>query len=218
MSVWRYGKTKQWEAEGRQLQVLHEEIAQGKEAREIDGVGIFFDETDARIPAIYAYWLRSFEARHRITVFTHLRQTYHPTVSDQDRFTVRPVPEMVNTFYILLRFGYNEPHTAVASAPGIIHAIEAYLVVEAAKFGSGSPRAQEIAAQKVTLAEAKGQKAPVYIFGRKDIQLSRHAGKNVIRNTAIKLFIFMRDIMTSKPRLWKLPSDQIVELGKAVVI
>ena len=218
MSVWRFGKTQQWEAEGRQLQTLHEEIATGKEYREIDGIGIFFDETDARVPAIYAYWLRSFEARHRITIFTHLRQTYHPTVSNADRFTIRPVVGMTNTFYVLLRFGYNEPRSAVASASGLVEALAAHLESEAGKAGIGSPRYLDVTKQKDALDRAKDEKAPVYIFGRKDIQLSSGTAKNVGQNSAIRIFIFMRDIMTSKPRLWKLPSDQIVEIGKAVVV
>jgi hypothetical protein len=125
---------------------------------------------------------------------------------------------MTNTFYVLLRFGYNEPRSAVASASGLVEALAAHLESEAGKAGIGSLRYLDVTKQKDALDRAKDEKAPVYIFGRKDIQLSSGTAKNIVQNIAIRIFIFMRDIMTSKPRLWKLPSDQIVEIGKAVVV
>ncbi|CAD6575128.1 MAG: hypothetical protein CYPHOPRED_005583 [Cyphobasidiales sp. Tagirdzhanova-0007] len=217
MVIWRTGKSWQWKAEAEQLALIREGVDFHKEYKTIDGVGVFFDETDEPAPPIFAYWLRAFEARHEITIFAHLRQTYHPTVSDQDRFHVSPIPDIPRTFRVLVRYGYSEPQSAITAASAVMNAVAAYLDIQRSNSASGTAAHIKAAEDAQVLAHANQKKAPIYLFGRKDIQL-KEGTRNPFKLAVVWVFIMMREVLTAKPKLWELPTDQIVEIGKALPI
>lgn len=223
MIVWRAGKSLQWKAEAELLDQLHAEVdVTAKVSRYIDGVGIFFDETDDKTPPIYSYWLRSFQARHAVLLFVHLRQTYHPTVADEDRYTVDFVKEIPNAYRILLRYGYNEPQKAISAASGLIDAVAAFLDGQHRSTLEGSKDATRARESFQILFNARHAKEPVYMFGRKVFQ-NQYNGKEeryagAVRGFTVWAYATIRDVMTSKPRLWDLPPNRVVEIGKAVLI
>jgi KUP system potassium uptake protein len=224
MVIWRTGKSLQWKAEAKALErMTHEVNPMSTGYNRIEGAGIFFDEMDDdKIPPIYSYWLRSFQARHQILLFVHLRQTYHPTVTDEDRFTVAYVPGLPDAYRILLRFGYNEPRSAITASAGLLDAVRVFLDKQISNSRRETKQFQIASEQMKTWSEAIKAKDPVYMFGRKVIQ-NKYEHKNksfsgAIKGMVVYAYSSIRDIMTSKPRLWELPPNSIVEIGKAVLI
>lgn len=224
MIVWRSGKSLQWSSEAEGLLKIQDEIDPTSDHyKSMEGVGIFFDEMDDMIPPIFSYWLRSFQSRHEVLIFVHLRQTYHPTVSDEDRYTIKHISGMPNTYRVLLRYGYNEPQSAISAAGGLVEAVSAFLERERALAHPDSPRHVTASQQALVLASANKAKEPVYMFGRKVFQ-NGYVGRRekrftgAFRGAIVWGYVLIRDTMTSKPRLWELPPNRIVEIGKAVVL
>lgn len=220
MIIWRTGKSWQWAAEDKAIAAMRQNVADFNEQHQctqIPGTGIFFDEMDDKIPPIFDYWVRSLQSVHKVTLFVHLRQTYHPTVLEEERYTVTSVPSLANTYKVLVRYGYNEARHAMEAAAAVIDAVDTFLDREVSNSQTGSMRHDKAIERQSVLNLAKAEKAPAYFFGRKDIQV-KGGTKNPIRRFIIFTFSLIRDVMVSKPRLWKLESDRIIEVGKAVVL
>lgn len=241
MTIWRAGKTWQWRAEAEQLQKARSQVlphsAYPKLEGEFDilttgvlrhatplttvdapfpaGIGVFFDEADDRIPAIFTYWLRSVEAQYQVSIFAHMRRTYRPVVDEANRFEIAPIPEYENTYKVLIRYGYNEPHASIAAAGNVVAALSGYINTQKSNSQPGTPRHAEALAREEALERAGTKREPVFLFGRKNIQVGEH-NQRLLKKAVIWLFASIRDVMTSKPRLFELDSDRVIEIGKAV--
>ena len=138
-------------------------------------------------------------------------------VTDEDRYQVTAIPEIPRTFRVLIRYGYAEPRSAIAAASAVISAVAASLDVQRSNTAPGTAAFDRAVHEAEILAEASFKKAPVYLFGRKDIQV-RSGTRNPLKLAVVWGFIGMRELLTAKPKLWALPAGQVVELGKAVPI
>ena len=208
----------QWNTEAASMPLLRAEVPLNKDYSEIDGAGVFFDEQDAETPPIYLHWLHSFRARYEYTILAHLRQTYYPTVEPEDRYTWQACRNIPHAYRVLVRYGYNEHESSISAASNLHLGLVDYFKQELAKAPVGSERHQSLQTEYEKLTAAlKKKEQPAYLFGRKDIQ-GQVGEKNIVRTFVVWGFSMIRDIMTSKPALWKLPAGQVVELGKAVII
>jgi KUP system potassium uptake protein len=118
--LWRYGKEKQWAAEGRGRydfsQFIKKNEAQKwtminngspRELTKIKGIAIYFDKAGEGVPAVYEEFLRKFEALPDLQVLLHLRALPIPYVSEDEKFEIirTSVP---NCYRIIVRHGYND--------------------------------------------------------------------------------------------------------------
>lgn len=181
------------------------------------GTGVFFDETDSDIPPIYSYWLQTFRARHKVTLFAHMRQVYHPTIAPEERFRITRVGSLPYAYRVLIRYGYNEHEAGLHAASTLPEHVLCHLKKQLDQCAIGSERCERLKAEVKTLQVAQAEKEPIFLFGRKDIQVSPD-DTNVLRKALVRVYAIIRDAMTDKAKLWSMPSDKIVELGNAVVI
>lgn len=118
--LWRYGKEKQWSAEGRArpelsaVVVRHEngkpklsEELGGAELTNIKGLGIFFDKAGTKVPAVYEEFLKKFQAKQEVHVFLHLRALAMPVVADEDKYQVTRT-SVPDCYRMILRHGYKD--------------------------------------------------------------------------------------------------------------
>ncbi|KAF1810362.1 potassium transporter [Eremomyces bilateralis CBS 781.70] len=116
--VWRYGKERQWTAEGKTCQISRtcsrktwiRSLSSRMSGAELRlGMGIFFDKTGDRVPAVYEEFLRKFEAQPEVCVFMHLRALHVPYVSpdEEDQYTVTRT-QFKNTYRVIIRYGYKD--------------------------------------------------------------------------------------------------------------
>lgn len=119
-ALWRYGKEKQWQAEGRGRTRLRHVVVKGSDGKlrlatdfgggeltTIKGLGIFFDKSGDMVPTVYEEFLRKFEAQQEVHVFLHLRALSKPHVPDEDRYTISRT-SIPNCYRLTVRHGYND--------------------------------------------------------------------------------------------------------------
>jgi KUP system potassium uptake protein len=118
--LWRYGKEKQWNAEGKNRPRLSNLIVSelggkvrladsfgGRELTTIKGLGIFFDKSGDMVPPVYQEFLRKFEAQQEVHIFLHLRALSKPYVSPDEMYTVTRTT-LPNCYRMIIRHGYND--------------------------------------------------------------------------------------------------------------
>lgn len=118
--LWRYGKEKQWTAEGRNRSditalVLKSKDGEwklnanmgGRQLTHIKGIAIFFDKAGDLVPTVYEEFLRKFEARADVEVFLHFRGLSIPRVNDEDKFSIARTG-LPNCYRVIVRHGYKE--------------------------------------------------------------------------------------------------------------
>lgn len=122
LTLWRYGKEKQWGMESSDRDELSNLIVKsgsmdnasqltdkygGGELAQLDGLAIFFDKEGQRVPIVYEQWLRKFRAQMDVVVLMHLRALSVPHVGEEDRYTVSRT-SVRNVYRLMIRHGYND--------------------------------------------------------------------------------------------------------------
>jgi KUP system potassium uptake protein len=119
--LWRYGKERQWEAEGRghfdlsSLVIKNNTTSKyylsdsmgGRELTTIKGIAIFFDKAGDGVPTVYQEFLRKFEALPDIQVLLHLRALSCPYVAEDEKFEIMRTA-LPNCYRMIVRHGYND--------------------------------------------------------------------------------------------------------------
>jgi KUP system potassium uptake protein len=118
--LWRYGKEKQWHAEGRGRYELTQIVNRspdggwclapsfgGRDLTSIKGIAVFFDKAGDMVPTVYEEFLRKFEARPDVEVFLHLRALTIPHVSEEEKFSIART-SLPNCYRMIVRHGYND--------------------------------------------------------------------------------------------------------------
>ncbi|KAF2395538.1 potassium uptake protein [Trichodelitschia bisporula] len=164
--LWRYGKEKQWAAEGRgrgelaSLVVKNEaggwKLAGGRDLTTIKGIAIFFDKGGDGVPAVYEEFLKKFEALPEIQVFFHMRALSRPHASEEERFAVARTA-LPNCYRLIVRYGYND----IVVTPDLGEVVYAELKRYLASSASGTASSSD--AESVHPTEA-GQAQPRVTF------------------------------------------------------
>jgi KUP system potassium uptake protein len=118
--LWRYGKEKQWAAEGRGRYDFSQFIKKNelqkwtmitndsvRELTNIKGIAIYFDKSGEGVPIVYEEFLRKFEALPDIQVLFHLRALSRPYVSEDEKYEVMRT-SVPNCYRIIVRHGYKD--------------------------------------------------------------------------------------------------------------
>lgn len=118
--LWRYGKEKQWTAEGRNRSDITTLVLKagngewklnpsmgGQQLTHIKGIAIFFDKAGDLVPTVYEEFLRKFEARADVEVFLHFRGLTIPHVPVEDKFSIART-SLPNCYRIIVRHGYKD--------------------------------------------------------------------------------------------------------------
>ncbi|KAI9796709.1 MAG: hypothetical protein M1825_006517, partial [Sarcosagium campestre] len=146
--LWRYGKEKQWLAEGENLlepgqvrfggKAASDETVESLEGTvassqttEIPGVGIFFDKVGTKVPVVFQQFLHKLQAVHEITIFFHMRPLFRPYVLASDRLTITRT-SLPNTFRVVVRHGYMENVISADLAHMLTTELRGFLVGELA--------------------------------------------------------------------------------------
>ncbi|KAI9713939.1 MAG: hypothetical protein M1820_000669 [Bogoriella megaspora] len=119
-TLWRYGKEKQWDSEGKNRYRLDYLVVKrddgilclnprfdGGELSPIKGLGIFFDKAGDMVPSVYEHFLRKFEAHPEVVVLLHMRALAVPHVSQEERYSITGT-SLRNCYRLMIRYGYND--------------------------------------------------------------------------------------------------------------
>ena len=150
LTLWRYGKEKQWSMESADRGEISELIVKasnpddsgqladkfgGGELTELEGFAIFFDKEGLRTPMVYEQWLRKFRAQMGVVVLMHMRALSVPSVAEEERYAVFRT-SLRNVYRLTIRHGYNDRVVTPDLAKLVYEQVRRAIVQGSVKFAS----------------------------------------------------------------------------------
>jgi len=148
LTLWRYGKEKQWSMETSDRDELccliktdSEDSSKfrlaydhgGDHIATIDGFGIFLDKEGQMVPMVYEQWLRKLRTQMSVVVLMHLRSLSVPRVPDEERYDVTKT-SVPNVYRLTIRHGYNDRVVTPDLAEMVYFQIRRAIVRKSVKF------------------------------------------------------------------------------------
>ncbi|KUL82047.1 hypothetical protein ZTR_10058 [Talaromyces verruculosus] len=232
--LWRYGKERQWKAENSDNVPLTQTttLKQGQLALQpkfgsstivpINGLGIFFDKAglSSTTPPVYLHFLQKFGAAPDVSVFFHLRALNVPTVPPKERYTIgrcftygaedgskNAIP---NTFRLIVRHGYTDEVITPDLGILVLDLIREFLDNESPKSSPPSATDNSKAVESEALQRAFGAQV-IYIVGKEHLRIA--PGTNIVKRLVLMLFLYVRDVTSSKVQHLNVQADRVVEVG-----
>ena len=179
---------------------------------------MFFDEGSKAdtAPSVYAHWLQTFEVQPTITLFVHLHQVHYPTVLAADRFHIGRMSPLASTFRVLVRHGYNDCSSGDSLASDVIGALERFMTSEMTGTSADASPQFNRATKEYDDLKLALTKRVVFLFGSKTLQPDPNS--NILNKMFVHVFGWMRNSLQAKPVSYRLPANQIVLVGRTLVI
>ncbi|GME42182.1 Potassium transporter [Neofusicoccum parvum] len=248
--LWRYGKEQQWSSEhkhrsgpllvkGANGQLKLSDHFGGGEIHNFKGLGIFFDKAGTKTPAVYAEFVRKFQAQQDVHVFLHLRALQVPHVGEADRFEVSGTAQP-NCYRMIIRHGYNDHpvnadlgtavyeqlRAAIVDAPRLgadpsatsepaSAGAEDFDAIDIARTPPKSPVADDDAGDggwRLAALDAAFATQVVYVVGKEQLRLLRESN-GVAKRVVLAVFLWFRDNTRAKVAKMNIPVDKLVEVG-----
>ncbi|GME48467.1 Potassium transporter [Neofusicoccum parvum] len=248
--LWRYGKEQQWSSEhkhrsgpllvkGANGQLKLSDHFGGGEIHNFKGLGIFFDKAGTKTPAVYAEFVRKFQAQQDVHVFLHLRALQVPHVGEADRFEVSGTAQP-NCYRMIIRHGYND-HPVNADLGTAVYEQLRAAIVAAPRLGADPSAASEPASAgaedfdaidiactppkspvadddagdggwRLAALDAAFATQVVYVVGKEQLRLLRESN-GVAKRVVLAVFLWFRDNTRAKVAKMNIPVDKLVEVG-----
>jgi KUP system potassium uptake protein len=232
--LWRWGKERQWAAEGRDkvtvsrlfqksatsgtlTTLLTPEFGGGNVTTAV-GLGIFFDKVGAggdAVPKVFTQFVRKFHSRPEVIVFFHLRTLPEPTVPMGERFIITRVPKIPSCYRMTLRHGYTDEVLTADLRQVIVEQLQDF-VTRIGKEINPHTDQSEFIRQELRQLENAGQSELIYVLG-KQIMCPRQSRSNVARRTTRRLFLgiflWIRENTRAKLADLNIDPDNLVEVG-----
>lgn len=239
--LWRYGKEKQWSAEGRDRSDLTAIVLKakdgewklapemgGRQLTHIKGISIFFDKAGNMVPTVYEEFLRKFEARAEVEVFLHFRSLIIPHVLEEEKFSVART-SLPNCYRMVVRHGYNDVVVTENLGDLVYSELRKYITqswlqnapaianhsssVEPSVANSAGTSADDRkVAKRLEVLDQAYAAQTVYIVGKEQLRLLRSTN-NIVKWTILNVFLWLRDNTRAKVASMKIPVDKLVEVG-----
>uniref|UniRef100_A0A093UL68 Potassium transporter 20 n=1 Tax=Talaromyces marneffei PM1 TaxID=1077442 RepID=A0A093UL68_TALMA len=234
--MWRYGKERQWKAENSDNVPLSQTttLKEGQLALQssfgnstivpINGLGIFFDKAglSSTTPPVFLHFLQKFGAAPDVSVFFHLRALNVPTVPPNERYTIgrcftygeedgskHAIP---NTFRLIVRHGYTDEVITPDLGILVLDLIREFLDHKPSKSSSDTPSASATTKAVESDALQRAFKSQViYIVGKEHLRIT--PGTNIVKRLVLMLFLYVRDVTSSKVQHLNVQADRVVEVG-----
>lgn len=241
--LWRFGKEQQWVAEASDRfhpSHLVAENSEGKleltksfgggEITPMQGFGIFFDKAGEMTPTVFTQFLSKFVATPDVMVFFHLRPLSVPSVAPEDRYTVTRT-SIPNCYRLVIRHGYTDVVITSDLGTLVYEQLRKFAINEGARppkerskeseKSSELPHASssdqpnlspaDIVAARLAVLERAYGKQVLYIVGKGQMRIS--ASTNLWHRVMLNAYLWLRDNTRTKMADWKIPTDQLVEVG-----
>lgn len=239
--LWRYGKEKQWSAEGRDRAHLTTLVLKardgewrlapemgGRQLTHIQGISIFFDKAGSMVPTVYEEFLRKFEARADVEVFLHFRGLIIPHVSDEERFSIART-SLPNCYRMIVRHGYNDVVVTENLGDLVYSELRKYIIQSRAQnasaiaslSSSARPSATNSAgttaddrkvAEELEVLDQAYAAQTVYIVGKEQLRLLKTTN-NIVKRVILNVYLWIRDNTRAKVASMKIPVEKLVEVG-----
>lgn len=233
--LWRYGKERQWKAENsdnvplshtttlKQGQLALQSIFGNSTIIPINGLGIFFDKAglSSTTPPVFLHFLQKFGAAPDVSVFFHLRALSVPTVPPNERYTISrcftysaedgSTHAIPNTFRLIVRHGYTDEVITPDLGILVLDLIREFLENESPKSSPPSATDSSRAVVESEALQRAFKSQVIYIVGKEHLRIA--PGTNIVKRLVLMLFLYVRDVTSSKVQHLNVQADRVVEVG-----
>jgi KUP system potassium uptake protein len=234
LTLWRYGKEKQWTCEAATKHEISDIISKdgngsgpqvfsalygGGEIQEIDGMGIFFDKAGDYVPTVYEQWLRKFRAQMDVVVLMHMRALSRPHVAEDEKFQVTRTSAK-NVYRLIIRHGYNE-HVITPDLSRLVYeevrkaisrgAVKPSPAEIRAGVDSNERQAEALIAARLRHLDEAYAAQSLYLVGKQQMRINPKY--NFVKKMFLELFLWVRENTRGRIERLNVPVDKLVEVG-----
>jgi KUP system potassium uptake protein len=229
--LWRWGKERQWAAEGKDGITVSRLFQQpssstttlstefgGGSVTTAAGLGIFFDKVGSGsdiVPKVFTQFVRKFHSRPEVIVFFHLRTLPVPTVPTGERFVITRVPNLQSAYRLTLRHGYTDEVLTADLRQGVVEQLQDFVTRLGKQVGSLTEQSESIQQELRRLGNA-GQSELIYVLGKQMMRPRQDRGnpvRRVVRQLFLEIFLWLRENTRAKLADLNIDPDNLVEVG-----